>query len=331
MAELKQASELIPNPRMLINTLPLLEARASSEIENIVTTADRLFETLDAVATTDPATREAHRYRLALVDGFRDLERHPLNTRTAETVCSAIKGQEIAVRRVPGTQLANTKTGDVVYSPPEGEQLLRDQLGAWERFMHERDELDPLIRLAAGHYQFEAIHPFVDGNGRTGRVLNSLFLVQWGLLPFPILYLSRHVIRSKDEYYEKLLGVTKDRAWESWLLYMIEGIRETGRWTLDKIAAIRRLQEQTVERIREKLPRIYSRELADVLFENPYCRILHLVDRDVAQRQAASRYLKLLEEIGILEEEKRGREKLFVHTRLLRLLTTEDNSTSPFE
>lgn len=329
LAELKQASELIPNPRMLINTLPLLEARASSEIENIVTTADRLFETLDAVGTADPATREAHRYRLALVDGSADLERRPLSTRTAEVVCSAIKGMEMSVRRVPGTQLANTMTGQIIYTPPEGESLLRDKLGSWERFLHERDDLDPLIRLAAGHYQFEAIHPFVDGNGRTGRVLNSLFLVQEGLLPAPILYFSRYIIRTKQDYYDRLLAVTRDEAWETWLLYMLEGIRETSRWTLDKIAAIRELQEQTVEFLRDKLPKIYSRELVDVLFEQPYCRIGHLENR-VAKRQTASRYLKSIAELGVLDEKKRGRDKLFVNSRLMHLLTNEDNTIRPF-
>ena len=186
--------------------------------------------------------------------------------------------------------------------------------------MHEERALDPLIRMAAGHYQFEAIHPFTDGNGRTGRVLNSLFLIQEDLLTLPILYLSRHIIAHKDEYYGKLIAVTREEAWEPWLLYMLEAVRETAEWTLAKIAAIRGLAEQTALRVRDELPKIYSRELIDVIFEQPYCRIENLVQAQVSKRQTASRYLKLLVEIKVLEEKKVGREKLFVHPNLMRLL-----------
>ena len=177
LAELKQAARLIPDPAMLINTLPLLEARASSEIENIVTTADKLFRHMQADDRADPATKEALRYRRALLEGFNALNTRPLNTRTTESICTEIKGVEMAIRKVPGTALHNDATGEVIYTPPEGESLIRDLLANWERFLHEEEELDPLIRMAAAHYQFEAIHPFTDGNGRTGRVLNSLFLV----------------------------------------------------------------------------------------------------------------------------------------------------------
>jgi hypothetical protein len=185
LAELKQAAELIPNQAMLINTLPLLEARASSEIENIVTTADRLFRHLDADTDADPATREALRYRQALLDGFRQINQRPLNTRTAETVCTRIRGVEMTVRRVPGTALVNDRTGEVIYTPPEGEREIRNLLANWERFLNTETSIDPLVRMAAAHYQFEAIHPFADGNGRTGRVLNSLFLIQEDLLTLP--------------------------------------------------------------------------------------------------------------------------------------------------
>lgn len=191
LAELKQAAELIPNQGVLINTLPLLEAQASSEIENVVTTTDRLFQFQNANEYADPATREALRYSSALLEGFQTLQQHPLNTRIAEQVCTRIKGTDMQVRRVPGTALANQATGEVIYTPPIGEDLLRTQLANWERYLHEARDVDPLIRMAAGHYQFEAIHPFTDGNGRTGRVLNSLFLIQEDLLTLPILYLSR--------------------------------------------------------------------------------------------------------------------------------------------
>ena len=185
LAELKQAAVLIPNPAMLINTLPLLEARASSEIENIVTTADKLFQHLQGDASADPATKEALRYRRALLQGVHELKGRPLVTRTAETICTRIKGFDMTVRKISGTALTNASTRAVIYTPPEGEKRIRDLLANWERFLHEDEALDPLIRMAVAHYQFEAIHPFTDGNGRTGRVLNSLFLVEKGLLTLP--------------------------------------------------------------------------------------------------------------------------------------------------
>ena len=226
LAELKQAAELIPNPAMLINTLPLLEARASSEIENIVTTADNLFRHLQADSGADSATREALRYRRALLQGVAALKTRPLTTRTAESICTQIKSVEMSVRKVPGTALANDATGKVVYTPPEGEARIRDLLANWERFLHEEETIEPLVRMAVAHYQFEAIHPFTDGNGRTGRVLNSLFLVEQGLLPLPILYLSRYIIANKADYYRLLLGVTRDGAWEPWLLYMLRAVED---------------------------------------------------------------------------------------------------------
>ncbi len=330
LAELKQAAELIPNAGMLINTLPILEARASSEIENIVTTVDKLFEHLRAEGSADPATREALRYRDALLEGFGHLKDRPLSTRTAEAICSRILGVEMSVRRVPGTALANRATGEVIYTPPGTETRIRDLLANLESFLHQAHPIDPLVRMATAHYQFEAIHPFTDGNGRTGRVLNSLFLVGQGLLPLPILYLSRYIIAHKADYYRLLLAVTRERAWEPWLLYMLRGVEETAAWTTAKIAAIRKLAAETTEHIREGLPKIYSHELVAMLFEQPYCRITNLVEADIAQRQAASRYLKALVSIGVLREQTRGREKLFVHPKLLALLTEDSNTVEPY-
>jgi len=331
LAGLKEAAELIPNPGMLINTLPILEAQASSEIENIVTTTDKLFQQMSAVERADPATKEALRYRQALMKGFNELDAHPITTRTAEAICSQIRGVGMQVRRVPGTALVSAATGETIYTPPEGESLIRDLLANWERFLHDEQDLDPLLRLAIGHYQFEAIHPFTDGNGRTGRVLNSLFLVQEGLISLPILYLSRYIIDHKSEYYRLLLEVTTHGQWEPWLLYMLRAIETTALWTLEKIAAIRTLASVTVEYVRQRLPKIYSRELVDQLFTQPYCRIANLVDAGIAQRQAASRYLKKLVEIEVLQDRKVGREVLFVHPRLLELLTTDDNNVEPYE
>jgi len=331
VAELKQAAELIPNQGVLINTLPLLEAQASSEIENIVTTADRLFRFHESEGGADAPTKEALRHSHALLEGFRTLAKHPMNTRTAEEVCSKIKGTAMTVRKVPGTTLANERTREVIYTPPAGEQHLRDLLANWERFLHEQVELDPLIRLAVAHYQFEAIHPFTDGNGRTGRVLNSLFIIQAGLLTLPILYLSRHIIQWKADYYRLLLGVTRDEAWEPWVVFILKGIAETARWTTGKIAAIRHLQEGCIGHVRQQLPKIYSRELVDTVFEFPYCRISNLVDRGIAKRQTASTYLKELVRIGVLEEKQAGKERLFINPRLLHLLTRETNQTDPYQ
>ena len=330
LAELKQAAELIPNQGMLINTLPLLEARASSEIENIVTTTDRLFQFRETDEKADPATKEALRYGHALMHGFQALKDRPLTTATAEAVCTRIKGVEMQVRRIGGTALANDQTGEIVYTPPVGEPLLRDLLANWERFLHETPELDPLVRMAVAHYQFEAIHPFTDGNGRTGRVLNSLYLIEENLLTLPILYLSRHIIREKADYYRLLLGVTREQAWEPWLLYLLRGVEETATWTTAKIGSIRGLFDHTKEHVRGKAAKIYSYELVNLIFERPYCRIGDLNMAGIAKRETAARYLRQLAEIGVLEEKVFGREKLFVHQKFLQLLTRDRNDFTPY-
>ena len=325
LAELKQAAEFIPNQAMLINTIPLLEAKDSSEIENIVTTTDQLFQYAQGYDNADPATKEALRYRTALHQGFQSLRTRPLCTATAVEVCRTLKSVDMDIRRTPGTQLALDRTGEVVYTPPEGEARLRDMLANWERFLHNQTELDPLIRMAVGHYQFEAIHPFTDGNGRTGRVLNILYLIQEELLNLPILYLSRYVIAHKADYYRLLLSVTRDQAWQPWLLFMLQAVAETSKWTTGKIAAIRALAEHTTGYVRTRLPKIYTRELVDVIFEQPYCRIGNLVDKEIAQRQAASRYLHDLAALGVLREMPFGKEKLFIHPKLMLLLTRDSN------
>ncbi len=330
LGELKQAAELIPNQAILINTLPLLEAQASSEIENIVTTTDRLFQHLGQAGPTDLATKEALRYSQALLEGYGALQQLPIHTGMTESICSRIRGIEMRVRRVPGTQLVLESSGAVIYTPPEGEDLLRTLLANWEKFLHEQSEFDPLIRMAAAHYQFEAIHPFTDGNGRTGRVLNSLFLIQENLLTLPILYLSRYIIRHKSEYYRLLLAVTAEQSWEEWLIFMIRGVEETARWTTAKIAAIRDLAAQTSAYVRHAAPGIYSHELVNLIFERPYCRIGDLEPAGIAKRQAASRYLKQLVAIGVLQEKSFGKEKLFLHPKFLRLLTRDDNVVVPY-
>jgi Fic family protein len=330
LAELKRGAELIPNQGMLINTLPLLEAHASSEIENIVTTTDKLFQFRQDSEHADPPTKEALRYSQALLDGYATLSQRPLSTRTAEEVCTRIKGVEMKVRRVPGTALARDN-GEIVYTPPEGEDLLRDLLANWERFLHQATELDPLVRMAVGHYQFEAIHPFTDGNGRTGRVLNSLYLIHENLLTLPILYLSRYIIEYKAEYYRLLQAVTCEQVWEDWVLFILQGVEATAQWTMAKIEAIRLLSQHTADYVRGARPKIYSRELVDLIFELPYCRIQNVVDAKLAERQAASRYLKQLCEIEVLQEMPVGREKLFIHPKLMKLLTRESNKFSAYK
>ena len=325
IAELKAAGRLIPNQGVLVNSIPLLEAQASSEIENIVTTTDRMF-LFDGASEgeADPATKEALRYRTALWEGHQALKTRPLSTNTAVQICRAIKGVDMDIRKTPGTTLSNDRTRQVIYTPPEGEGLLREKLANWEQWMHGTlpgtAEIDPLVRMAAGHYQFEAIHPFTDGNGRTGRVLNLLYLVEQGLLDIPVLYLSRHILRNKADYYSGLQSITETGAWEPWLLYMLSGVTETARWTMNKIVAVRDLIEETTQRMRRDAGPIYSRELAELVFVRPYCRIAHVVDAGLAKRQTASTYLKELTAIGILREHKMGREKVFLNPAFIDLL-----------
>ena len=326
LAELKQAAELIPNAAVLVNALPLLEARASSEIENIVTTTDKLFEFVDmAEDKADAATKEALRYRTALFEGAKMVQRRMVTTDMVIQICSTIKGLELDLRASSGTRLSNRKTGEVIYTPPIGQKFLHEKLQNWAAFMHDDTGIDPLVRMAVQHYQFEAIHPFTDGNGRTGRIMNILFLVEQGLLDSPILYLSRHIIRHKGEYYRLLNSVTRDQAWEAWIMFMLSGVEETCVWTTDKIKAIRELMQHTSQFVQKALPKIYSWELVEALFKQPYCRIGNLVSANIAKRQTASVYLKQLCDIGVLKEVKSGRETLFVHPKYIELLTGEEN------
>jgi len=326
LAELKQAAELIPNAAVLVNALPLLEAQASSEIENIVTTTDKLFEFVEmAEDKADAATKEALRYRTALFEGTKMVQRGMLMIDMAIHICSTIKDLELDIREDSGTKLSNRKTGEVIYTPPVGQALLQQKLENWADFMHKNNDVDPLVRMAVQHYQFEAIHPFTDGNGRTGRILNILFLVEQGLLDSPILYLSRHIIQNKSDYYRLLLNVTHNQGWSDWIMFMLNGVEETCIWTTDKIKAIRELMRHTSLYVQEQIPKIYSWELVEALFKQPYCRINNLVSAGVAKRQTASVYLKQLCDIGVLKEFKSGRETLFVHPKYIELLTGEAN------
>lgn len=319
IAELKTTGELIPDQGLLINILPMLEAKDSSRIENIVTTSDRLFQYADREKGADPATKEALRYRTALYDGYTHLNHYPLCTNTAVAICTNLRAVQTDIRKTPGTVLRD-HNNNVVYTPPVGEEAIRNLLANWERFIHGDDDVDPLVKMAIAHYQFECIHPFPDGNGRTGRILNILYLIQTGLLSLPILYLSRFILERRDDYYTLLRRVTEQGEWEAWILFMLEAVENTSRWTTDKISVVRELITNTTDYVREKLPKIYTHELIQALFAQPYCRIENLVERGVAKRQTASNYLKQLVEIGVLEEMNAGREKLYLNTRLLREL-----------
>ncbi len=322
LAELNQAGKLLPNQNLLINLLPILEAQGSSEIENIVTTTDKLFQYLDEENNADSVTKEALYYRRALYDGFRSLKEYPLCGRTAIKICSTLKNTDIDVRKQLGTALRKSITDEVIYTPPAGEDLLRCFLKNWEDFLHSNDDLDPLVKLAVQHYQFEAIHPFIDGNGRTGRILNILYLIEKELLTLPILYLSRYIVFNKSDYYQLLLSVTTHNNWEPWIIFMLKAIEETSIWTKNKIRDINQLITQTSKYIKEKEPKIYSYELVNILFERPYCRIASLVDKNIAKRQTASTYLQKLCDIGVLLEYTEGREKLFVNKKLIELMKT---------
>jgi Fic family protein len=331
LAALQQAAELIPNQDVLINSIPLREAKDSSAIENIVTTNDELFRfaNIDAEAA-DPATKETLRYRAALFKGYEDIRERPLTTRTATTICRTIKGIDIDIRRTPGTTLSNRATGNVVYSPPEGEALLRNKMANWEKFLHEQDGIDPVVRMAVAHYQFEAIHPFTDGNGRTGRIINILFLIEQGLLDQPTLYLSRYINQHREDYYRLLLEVTSKGAWEPWILYMLEAVEDTAVWTRAKIRAIKRQMEETVRHVATSRPKIYSRELIEVIFVQPYCRTNDLVKLGIGTRKTAAKYLGDLVSAGVLKERKEGREKLYINSRFLDLLMSDSNEIAGY-
>lgn len=235
---------------------------------------------------------------------------------------TTIRRTETRVRHMPGTKLANPTTGEVIYTPPDGEQRLRDLLANLERFLYADDDLDPLVRMAVAHYQFEAIHPFTDENGRTGRILNILFLVEQGLLEIPVLFLSRFILERNADYYRLLRGVTEDRGWEPWILFMLEAVETTARNTENRIRDIRMLMDDWVARVRREKPKVYSRELVELVFRNPYAKIRFVEDARIATtRQTASKYLQALAEIGLLRPVRNGRETYFLNDPLLRLLT----------
>lgn len=324
LAELKGLGETIPDQALLVNSLILQEAKASSEIENVITTNDALFKAFTATTSrVDPATKEVLRYREALWEGYNTLKNRPvLSTNLFVKIAQTIKENKAGIRRTPGTKIVNSATGEVIYTPPEGETIIRDKLKNLEEFIHAGNDMDALIKLALIHYQFEAIHPFSDGNGRTGRIINILFLILHGLLDMPVLYLSKAIIEHKNDYYEFLKQVTEKNQWEPWILYMLSAVEETATFTRERILAIRALMAETMEKARRELPaRVYSKELIELLFRQPYCKISFLVDRGIASRNIASGYLNELEKIDILKKERIGREFIYLNVALYDLLS----------
>lgn len=321
LANLRGLAAKIPNQGMLINSIVLQEARLSSEIENIVTTNDELYRAAaDADGKTDPHTKEVLRYRQALYRGFQALKERPLNANLFIEIVRLIKQVELGIRAVPGTALKND-LGEVIYTPPEGERRIRELLGNLEQFIHAEDDLDPLVKMAVLHYQFEAIHPFPDGNGRTGRILNLLFLVEKGLLDIPVLFLSRYIIANRMDYYRGLRQVTEEQDWESWILFMLRAVESTAQQTFDQVTRILDIMESVRERVQREEPGIYSKDLIELIFREPYTKIQFVVDLGLAKRQTASSYLQALAGRGILREQKIGREKYYINDALLLELT----------
>lgn len=325
LASLNMACQRMPDPTLLINVTPLIEAQASSEIENIVTTNDELFRAASgALDDISPPIKEALRYREALRRGFELVEERPLTFQTAMAVCTVLQGSQARVRDQPGTYIGNPSTGHRVYTPPEGKQLILDKLSAWERFIHGHGGLDPLIVMALQHYQFEAIHPFFDGNGRTGRILNLLCLHQLGLLDLPVLYLSGFLVRHKDEYYRLLRAVTEDAAWEEWLLFMAEAVEVSSTSALQLIDTVLTHRDSLEAEILARHPSMHAAEMVRILTRQPYARIDNVVQAGLAQRQTASRWLTALADDGLVTKEKVGRNVVFINHDLLRALFSSE-------
>ena len=321
LAELKGSGNLVPNQNILLGALTIQEAQLSSEVEGIITTTDQLFRALSIDSeSVDVHTKEVLRYRDALWHGVRRMrDGRPLSTNLLIELVQTIKQNTAGIRGELGTALANEATGQVVYTPPVGEKLIRDKLANLETFIHD-DRYDPLVSLAVAHYQLEAIHPFSDGNGRTGRIACILHLMQHHLLTEPILHLSRYIIQNKADYYRLLRGVTELQQWEPWILFMLEAIRSTAHDTLRHIRAIEQSMTAFGADARTAAPRAYSKDLVELLFNRPYCKIQFLIDAGIAKRQTASSYLREFADAGLLQPLSVGREVLYVNDRFMQLL-----------
>lgn len=317
LSRLSGAMNLIPDPTVLINSIPLLEAQASSEIENIVTTNDELFRAAHITeAESSPATKEALRYRTALAEGSAVIAARPITTSLAQRVCSILNGYEVSVRTLPGTYIGDGRTKKRIYTPPEGKEVISKHLKNWEQFINAENDLDPLIVMALMHYQFEAIHPFPDGNGRTGRVLNVLYLVEKGLIGLPVIYLSGYIVKHKNDYYRLLLNVTQKDAWEEWILFLLDAVETTASSTTTLVEDIRELHDSTIELLlAHKFQR--ARDLAELLYRRPYVRYSDLMETLAISRQTATKWMNQLEELNLVEKTRQGRNQLFINRPFL--------------
>ncbi len=323
LAELKGRSPVIPNPMMLINTLVLQEAMDSSTIENIVTSQDKLYKAFSSANNkTDPHTKEVLRYREALWKAFKNLQdKRVIKQGLLIDIFRTITGKNEGIR---DKQVYVGNQFQTVYTPPAPGKMLKEKMADWINYANNKDEPDALIRMALLHYQFESIHPFSDGNGRTGRILNVLFLTMNNLLDLPVLYLSRYILEYKSDYYRLLREVTEENNWKDWILFILQAVEQTAGFTVKKINAINDLFQDTLNLIRGKAGDIYSYELVETLFHQPYCRIGILVELNIASRNTASKYLNRLAEIEVLEKQKEGNEFLFLNTGLYQLLSRSE-------
>jgi Fic family protein len=322
LAELKGYADTIPNKHILINAVTINEAKDSSAIENIITTHDELFRTMSSDSVTNPNAKEVINYRSALWHGYQLVkDARILTTNMIIEIQAIVERNNAGIRKLPGTVLRNDFTGDTVYTPPVGELYIKELLTNLEKYINnDTDEIDPLIKLAIIHYQFEVIHPFYDGNGRTGRIINILYLVLKELLDSPILYLSSYIIRNKSDYYRLLQEVRNIENWEEWIIYILKGIEQTSEETLSLVKKINTEVELMRSELKEKLPKIHSKELVDLLFYEFYTKTGYIEKGLSVTRKTAVSYLTSLENEGFLISEKVGKERIYQNKRLYDLV-----------
>ena len=319
IAELKGRLPIIPNPLMLINTLVLQEAKDSSTIENIFTTNDDLYKAFSSNLNTDPSTKEVLRYREALWNAFTKMKAPAdYSAKLAVEIFKTITDKKEEIRKV---QVYIGSSDRIVYTPPAPGNVLKEKLNNYFNVAVNDKAIDPLIKMAMLHYQFEAIHPFSDGNGRTGRILNVLYLCKEKLIDLPVIYLSKYILDHKNDYYRFLKEVTEKGKWIDWILFMLEAVNQTSTLTLKKVNGIYENYLSVIEKVRTKAPDIYSHELIEVIYNQPYCKIGILEEKKIASRNTASKYLRRLEELGILASEVVGRETLYKNLSLFKILS----------
>jgi Fic family protein len=327
LSELKGYADTIPNKHILINAINLNEAKDSSEIEQIITTHDDLYKALTYEKVATPAAKEVVNYRTALWQGYQLVkERGILTVNMLVEIQGIIEQNNAGIRKLPGTELRNSVTGEIVYTPPQSEREVVNYLSNLEKYINDdTDNVDPLIKLAVIHYQFEAIHPFYDGNGRTGRILNVLYLVLKELLDSPILYLSKYILSNKSSYY-RLLNQLQNNPddYEEWILFILAGIEETSIETLKLVKEIVNEINSFSDDLREKLPSLYSKELVELLFYEFYTKTHYIETGMRVTRKTAVSYLNQLEQNGFLSSQKIGRERIYCNDRLFRVV--KDNN-----